>query len=193
MQSEQAALLVSGGAALFSLYGATGAHRALRWQKRRDSERRAVTTLLELQQQVSLDQPLDGYDDAVRVQFRVLLSVVNTSEEAVVYVRSIAIMAPDGTGIVMLHEEQEDVRLEPGQRVTRDVALSRQDVDRFRPTIEGSALLTSGERIAVREPLDEDVLSLLLSAHEQLDSGRTIRLEGDLPDIPDPRSRSAPG
>lgn len=181
--TDQAALIVAIVAAAFALYASVIGHRTLRWQKARDREQRAVSTRIEVGQQMVIDAPPGGGGvEHLRVRFRVTISAINESETTVVYIRSLMITNKT-SGLVLLTEDEDDVRLEPRQRVSREVFLGNRDVERFKDGIEARAVLSTGEAVVLNEPLDSTVIESYAAAHQQLLGGSNkLTLHGSVPD-----------
>src|SRR4051794_25074941 len=110
MSTAQAALIVSGLAAVISLFATINAVRALRWQRRRDQERRAVPMRL-------------SFDHFAGHKYVVTVSAINESGETTVYVRTVQIVEARGGGRIVFGSNDPDVRLEPRQRVSYETIV----------------------------------------------------------------------
>jgi hypothetical protein len=150
VKNADAALIISSVAAGIGLYGAANAHRALRWQHRRDAERSATRVRLYFEHGIQAD---DGTDRAVAAPvdarhrptiFRLTLVAIN-SGEGVVFVRDLWIKHSYlPVGAPLTQDAHEDVRLEPNQR-TSAVYLMRDDNLGLSGGFIGQARLATGQ------------------------------------------------
>jgi hypothetical protein len=153
--TAEAALVISGFAAVVGAVGAVNAHRALRWQRKRDAERSATRVRLEFEHAAWRDLDIEssalamlGGPDNLPLEYRLTLVAVNDSETATVYLRDLHIRSmgsPDA--IHLTYDESDDTRLEPRQRTSRHIFVVQLPFDPSAGFI-GQARLATGELIA---------------------------------------------
>lgn len=175
-------MVISGLAALFGLNGALGSHRALRWQRRRDEERRAVRVRLEVEHSVASRDwgtPNAG-SRPDRYGYALEVSAVNASEVAVVYIRHLEIVEANLTESLYLAFESH-TRLEPGQRLTvrelADTGMSWPDGFVIRAELESGQIFTDGPHLWREE--------CIAMAPEAVDQGRDGWIAPPRPGPPD--------
>lgn len=148
------ALVVSVLVGLVALDGAINARRALDWQKRRDIESRAAVVRVFFEHGA---EPHEGYGSfeetpaPVHMTYRLSVIVVNASEQATVFVRSVSLFqlnsetgsTSDGEGLSDASEER-DVPLRPLERVVFKVDVRDLTFDVV-PGFIGRVELASGE------------------------------------------------
>jgi hypothetical protein len=164
MESAAVALMLSGAAGAVGLYGAVTAHRALRWQRRRDTERRQPRVRVEVEHWLGSDyrryvrdaleagqQPHEHSDG-----HGVAISVINDSEQGAVYVQNVLLneACDEPSSAYLIFEEER--RLEPRQRITQSVILEDPYDMNFTNGFVAEAQLASGERfvsqLQLRDP-----------------------------------------
>lgn len=184
MTTAQAALLVSGVAATIALYGAMNAHRALRWQRRRDEERSETRVRAHFEHASWHDDDLApgalamiGGPENLPLEYRLTLVVVNESEQATVYVRDLYIQdAADTLGVHLTYDEDEDTRLEPHERMARQLFLSQTTID-LAGGLVGKARLSTDEWIETE--VEHLMPELLHDIEERNTRGRLDGPPGD--------------
>jgi hypothetical protein len=171
--TAQAALLVSVAAGLFALLGVVNSYRALRWQKRRDKERRRTVAHIEVEQSMSIG-PYPGHpstsitDEDVlprKRRFWLAIAVINDSEEAAIFVRDVSVYGASTWEGTPLMSDQPDVRLEPRERLVKLLEVDDHDMTEF--TEEGfiaQAKLSTGEVIDMRDKLVPDFVRFHIAA-----------------------------
>jgi len=192
LTTAQVALLVSGAAGAVGLFGAINAYRALRWQRRRDAERRKVKVRLEVAQHLIVIPRGQSGDEQLAVAgpfqalHRIAVSVINNSEEAVAYVRDVGIMGTASRRGRRLLGDSDDVRLESGQRLARHLDLDEEDVAAFDGGWAITAELATGQREIATGTIDAEVSEMV----DQLN--KTGKL-WPMPVVPDSRPDTSDG
>jgi hypothetical protein len=105
--------------------------------------------------------------DELPIEHIVAIAVVNDSEEAVIFVHDLGVHAdaPPHAGRGLLDEG--DVRLEPHQRLVREVVLGDADLAAFAKGFTATARLTSGDVIEECDRYDADLIELPRRTHER--------------------------
>jgi hypothetical protein len=145
--TAQVAIVISGFAAIVGAFGAINSHRALRWQKRRDEQRRQLRARLAFRHEPWQRDPrprkprLGSGEEMgdgiawftvradVPLEYRLSIIVVNESEEATIFVRHLFVEQPDGERRHSLTIEPSDHRLEPHQQLVRRMFVDDVDID----------------------------------------------------------------
>jgi hypothetical protein len=175
VSTAQAALVVSLLVGLVGLYGALNSRRAIRWQRQRDIERRKIRARIEIQQAIRINPsrvPPRLQSGDLQIEHLVVVAAVNDSEEAVIFVRDLGVYAdaPKHRGWDLL--DNGDARLEPRQRLVREVVLDDEGLADFAKGFTATARLTSGDVIEERDRYDTDLIELPRQAHEKLRAQR---------------------
>lgn len=165
MTTAQAALLVSGVAAFIALYGATNAHRALRWQRRRDAERREQRVRIHFEHAAIAEPTSEGATFMIGgpqnlpLYYRLRIVVVNASETSAVWIRSVHLEQADGDiGYDLTERDSGAHRLEPGEPLVCDFPIDRQPHDFSRVIVR--AHVAPNEWISSEpEAIDQGLLS----------------------------------
>jgi hypothetical protein len=132
VHTDQAALIVSGAAGCVALYGAVNSRRALAWQRRRDEELRSVK--LEILWEHRMDTVADELGARPREEnrgYRLIVSIVNASEQAAVYVSEVLMRSPTQDGGTFLQTEEPDVCLQPQERMSRMLWIEKHQIEFF--------------------------------------------------------------
>lgn len=107
VQTDQGALVVSVAAGCVALYGAVNSRRALAWQRRRDEELRSVKLEVLCEHRTdTVAQELGARPREENRGYRLVVSIVNASEQAVVYVSEVLMRSPTQDGGTFLQTEK---------------------------------------------------------------------------------------
>jgi hypothetical protein len=165
VHTDQAALIVSGAAGCVALYGAVNSRRALAWQRRRDEELRMDTVADELGARPRKENR--GY--------RLIVSIVNASEQAAVYVSEVLMRSPTQDGGTFLQTQEPDVCLQPQERMSRMLWVDKHQTEFFPDlrfvidvTLASGVTFTSDEGLLDAESVEE------AEAAKQLRSGEML-------------------
>jgi hypothetical protein len=114
-------------------------------------------------------QGLDASDwEAVH---QLIATVINDSEDAVVYVRSLGIMGTVSRAGRSLMEDESDIRLEPRQRVVRSLDITAEDRELFERGRTATVKLTSGQMARTTGALSGEIAEFV----KQINTTGTIR------------------
>jgi hypothetical protein len=176
VQTDQGALIVSVAAGCVALYGAVNSRRALAWQRRRDEELRSVK--LEILCEHRLDtvaQELDARPREENRGYRLIVSIVNASEQAVVYVSEVLMRSPTQDGGTFLQTQEPDVCLQPRERMSRMLWIDKHETQFFPDlrfvidvTLASGVTFTSGEGLLDAESVEEAEAAKRLRGGEML-------------------------
>ncbi len=176
MHTDQAALIVSGAAGCVALYGAINSRRALAWQRRRDEERRSVQ--LQILWEHRTDTVADELGAPPREEnrgYRLIVSIVNASEQAAVYVSEVLMRSPTQDSGTFLQTHEPDVCLQPAERMSRTLWIDKHQTEFFpglRFVID--VTLASGETFTSDEGLFEAEAVEDAEAAKQLRGGEML-------------------
>jgi len=165
VSTAEIALIVSIASGLAGAVGVVNSARALRWQKKRDAERRAKRVTIHFGHaawhesvEPSVSQMVGGIAN-LPLEYRLQVIVVNASEEAPVFVRGVhPEQAAGDEGCNLTMEETEPTRLEAGEPMVRELFLHHVPVD-FRGGVVAKVHLAPDEWIESEvEPLMEELM-----------------------------------
>jgi hypothetical protein len=152
-----------------SLYSAVNSHRTMRWQRRRDAERTAARLRLYFEHRTWRDLNIEpsalaliGGPDSLPLEYSLSLVAVNESETTALFVRSLLIVnrgSPDAINLTLGGEM--DCRLEPGQRMSREVFPGRFSFDMSGGFVGRAQLATDDWIETPIERLDVHLLSAI--------------------------------
>jgi hypothetical protein len=135
MSTAEIALIVSIGSGIAGGVGVVNSARALRWQKRRDAERRERHVAIHFghaawHDEASTEQEWFAGRENLPLEYRLQIIVHNESEELPVYVRAIHIQTvAQDEGFQVTEDGESATRLEPGEPMVREAFLERIPID----------------------------------------------------------------
>jgi hypothetical protein len=176
VHTDQAALIVSAAAGCVALYAAGTGHRALRWQRRRDKELRSVK--LDILWEHRMDTVAHERGAPPREEnrgYRLIVSIVNASEQAVVYVREVLMRSPTEVSGTFLQIQEPDVCLQPHERMARMLWIDKHQTEFFPGlrfvidvTLASGETFTSGEGLLDAESVEDAEAARQLRGSEML-------------------------
>jgi hypothetical protein len=166
VQTDQVALIVSGIAACVGLYGAVNSRRALGWQRRRDEELRSVKLEVLCEQRTDVVASSHELPREETRGYRLIVSIVNASEQATVYVSEVLMRSPVSDEGTFLQTQEPDVCLQPRARMTRKLWIDKHQTEFFpdlryviEVTLASGATYTSGEFLFDADAVEEAELA----------------------------------
>lgn len=148
------AVSFSGLSLIVATYAAVNAHKARRWQERRDEERRATAVRVEFRH-ATAREPFYYAADAGNIplmpfEYQLVLVAINDGESGE-YVTWAAIEAPDGSGGKAVFGDETDSgerrEIEPRSNVSFESRLGRDDIAEVESGFVGVVRLASGVEV----------------------------------------------
>jgi hypothetical protein len=167
MTKADVALVISGLAGVAGAYGAVTGHRSLRWQKRRDAERRKVRAGITVEHTAWAEPASEGVlamlggEENLPLEYLLVVTVTNLSETTTVYVRAVLLEEVGGDGRLLLRGDDPDARdlpLKPGEPLVRYAYGERLGFDTSRGFIAAVCLAPNDWHRSDVEHLDPAVV-----------------------------------
>ena len=182
LSTAEIALILTGVFGCVTAYNTWTGHRALRWQQRRDQERRERRVEIHFEHASMTEEAGDeatvmlGGRQNLPLYYRLRIVVVNRSETSPVWVRRVTIERAEGdVGYDLTNEEDPGAfRLEPGEPWVRDVAIDRLGPDFSKGVVAKTHLAPDDWVESEAEELMEELLLDIRRRNSGGDGGPAI-------------------